>query len=138
MYQYEAVKKAFELAKAAYYDVFIDNSYTPDYPSDEFIRLQTIASAAAVGPMAAEIYRGVTRPVLVTIEKPEKEDVVRRLGETLTEAGYTGNVTFKFPEDKPIEVTIEETPSTEAKEVRKALEEITLDMEEARCKKEDE
>jgi hypothetical protein len=63
--------------------------------------------------MAAEIYRQMTRLVVVTVKEPRASlQEVKELQDMLSEAGYQGMIvqgdaSFTFPDDEPIEVTID-------------------------------
>lgn len=123
-----------ELVKAAYqiaYDGYM-----------EFIGVQadknvTIGQATpAIATMAAEIYRQLTRFVLVTVNSDLRGDLhpVEQLMELLGSAGCrgiitVGDVTYKFPDNEQIEIAVDRMDEKAAEETIPRRE-TTITMEE--------
>jgi len=110
--QIDLVAKAYELAYSGFHK-FMCEVADGAFDRDE---VETIARSGMVvlAPMAAEIYRQMTRLVIVTVKEPKVTvGAVERLRDMMAEAGWQGmvsdgNVEFKFPEDDcPVEVTID-------------------------------
>jgi hypothetical protein len=108
----DAIEKAFLQAADAYETVF---GAPHDLVDDRReISVKGSAMKSAIGPMAAEIYRQMTRIVIVTVKEPKVTvREAEHIRNVMLEAGYRGIVTvgdveYKFPEDDdPVEVTIE-------------------------------
>lgn len=101
----EMVKEAFRIAEEAYDGTIGKHSGAFSYPGPK---------STAIAPMAAEIYRQLTRLVIVTVkERKVTNREVTHMRDVLMEAGYrgvinVGDMEYKFPEDEhPVEVTIE-------------------------------